>query len=124
MRKHVCRLEGYKKGRARDKEAGEVSTPVFFQTFFLRLDKHNMDDVCSMSRQINDNNIELNSRKSMAQEVYACYEINDKTKDEMEKIVSNEVSTNSHSRNLHSGSSKCRLIPSILWCGLQLGKCC
>lgn len=79
-------------GRKKTKDKYGTHKTVLFQTFLLRLDASNMDDICAMSRQINDNNIEFNSRKSVAQEVHACYDINDKSADEMEKIVSTKVS--------------------------------
>ncbi len=100
------RFEGYKRGREKDKANGEVLRTVMFSTFLLRLDKDNMDDVCAMSRQINDNNLEFNSRKSAAQEVYAIYEINDKTQEEMEKVVSNEVSARLWKRGSQIGTCK------------------
>ncbi|GAQ77555.1 hypothetical protein KFL_000010040 [Klebsormidium nitens] len=88
------RLEGYKRGRAKDKaDTGKTTKDIFFQTFLVGLTADNMDDVAAMSRQINDNNIEFNSKKTVAQEVYACYQLNDKTEEEMEKIVSGAMLT-------------------------------
>lgn len=83
---------GYIEARRKLRIAGKaVKRNIFFQTFIVEVNADNMEDVCAMSRQINDNNIELNSRKSAAQEVIACYEINDKTQEEMDKIVTPEV---------------------------------
>lgn len=85
------RLEGYKLARAKARAQGVRKKHVYFSTFIVEVTADNMEDVCGMSRQINDSNLEFNSKKSVAQEVYACYEINDKSQDEMDRIVSKEV---------------------------------
>lgn len=58
----------------------------------MKLAAKNQTSLCSLSRRINEDNTELNSQSSLAQQVESIYELNDRSHEEMEEVVSTEVS--------------------------------
>jgi hypothetical protein len=89
---YVClsRHEGFAKYRS--KESLEEKKAIRIVTFFVKVDAKNMGEVAILSQRINDANIETTSKKFKAQEVEAIYALQDKSKAEMLRILTPEVS--------------------------------